>query len=269
MVSSLGPVGVFDSGVGGISVLRTARVFLPGEDYLYYGDTAHAPYGTKPVEEVKEYALQVADFLMQRGAKAILIACNTATSVAAEALRARVQIPVIGMEPALKPAALLRKGGRILVMATPVTLRLPKFQLLMARYGEGAVPVPCPGLMEFVERGEWEGERLRSHLKGLLSPFKEGTVDAVVLGCTHYIFLRQMIASMFPPRTAVVDGNIGTVRQLKRRLSEENLLNSRQAGGQVLLATSGDPGEMLPRMQMLLSLPLDQFDGPGAAAAKG
>ena len=262
MVSALGPVGVFDSGVGGISVLRTARVLLPGEDYLYYGDTAHAPYGTKPPEEVEGYVIRIAEHLMQKGAKAILIACNTATSVAAETLRAKVTIPVIGMEPALKPAALLRHGGRILVMATPVTLRLPKFQRLMEQYGEGAIPVPCPGLMEFVERGEWEGERLRAHLKGLLAPFKDESVDAVVLGCTHYIFLRQLILSMFPPKTAVLDGNIGTVRQLTRRLSEEGLLRQREAGGQAVLETSGDPNVMLPRMEMLLNLPLDQLDSP-------
>ncbi len=264
MVSSQGPVGVFDSGVGGISVLRTARVLLPGEDFLYYGDTAHAPYGTKPPEEVKGYVVRIAEHLMAKGAKAILIACNTATSVAAEDLRATVRIPVIGMEPALKPAALLRHGGKILVMATPVTLKLPKFKRLMEQYGEGAVPVPCPGLMEFVERGAWEGEELRSHLKGLLSPFKDESVDAVVLGCTHYIFLRQMIQSLFPPKTAVLDGNVGTVRQLKRRLSEEGLLCLREAGGQVMLETSGEPYEMLSRMEMLLNLPLDQFDVPHA-----
>lgn len=262
MVSSQGPVGVFDSGVGGISVLRTARVLLPGEDFLYYGDTAHAPYGTKPPEEVKGYVVRIAEHLMEKGAKAILIACNTATSVAAETLRASVKIPVIGMEPALKPAALMRHGGKILVMATPVTLRLPKFQRLMEQYGEGAIPVPCPGLMEFVERGEWEGEGLRNHLKGLLAPFKDESVDAVVLGCTHYVFLRQMIQSLFPPKTVVLDGNVGTVKQLKRRLSEEGLLCQRDTGGKVVLETSGDPMVMLPRMEMLLRLPLDQFDVP-------
>ncbi len=267
MALSQGPVGMFDSGVGGISVLRTARVLLPGEDFLYYGDTGHAPYGTKPPEEVKGYVLRVAEHLMSKGAKAILIACNTATSVAVETLRATVKIPVIGMEPALKPAALLRHGGRILVMATPVTLRLPKFQRLMEQYGEGAVPVPCPGLMEFVERGELNEEGLRNHLKGLLSPFNDASVDAVVLGCTHYIFLRQMIKSLFPPKTAVLDGNVGTVRQLKRRLSEEGLLSPRDVGGQVVLETSGNPEVMLPRMKMLLNLPLDQFDAPQSGRA--
>ncbi len=264
MVLSQGPVGVFDSGVGGISVMRTARVLLPGEDFLYFGDTAHAPYGTKPPEEVKGYVLRIAEHLMNQGAKAILIACNTATSVAAETLRATVKIPVIGMEPALKPAALMRHGGRILVMATPVTLRLPKFQRLMEQYGEGTYPVPCPGLMEFVERGELEGEELRSHLKGLLSPFKNESVDAVVLGCTHYIFLRQMIQGLFPPKTAVLDGNIGTVRQLTRRLSGEGLLRQREAGGRVVLQTSAEPSIMLPRMEMLLNLPLNQYDVPHA-----
>jgi len=267
MVLSHNPIGVFDSGVGGISVLRTARVLLPGEDFIYYGDTAHAPYGTKPPEEVKGYVLRVAEHLMRQGAKAILIACNTATSVAAQTLRTSIDIPVIGMEPALKPAALLRHGGKILVMATPVTLRLPKFQRLMEQYGEGAYPVPCPGLMEFVERGDWEGEELRAHLKGLLAPFKDESVDAVVLGCTHYIFLRQLIQSMFPPKTAVLDGNIGTVRQLKHRLEEMKILRMRESGGNVVLQTSGNPNEMIPRMNMLLNLPLDRFDAPTAGQA--
>jgi glutamate racemase len=118
--------------------------------------------------------------------------------------------------------------------------------------------------MEFVERGEWDGEGLRNHLKGLLSPFNDETVDAVVLGCTHYIFLRQMINSLFPPKTAVLDGNVGTVRQLKRRLEEQGLLRMREVGGQAVLETSGDPKVMLPRMEMLLNLPLDQFDAPQA-----
>jgi glutamate racemase len=187
--------------------------------------------------------------------------------VAAETLRATVKIPVIGMEPALKPAALLRQEGRILVLATPVTLKLPKFRRLMEQYGEGTIPVPCPGLMEFVERGEWDGEELRNHLKGLLSPFKDESVDAVVLGCTHYIFLRQMIRSLFPPKTAVLDGNIGTVRQLKRRLQEEGLLQNRESGGSVALETSGDPNIIIPRMELLLHLPLDQYDVPNAGMA--
>ena len=255
-----GPVGVFDSGVGGISVLQTARMLLPQEDYIYYGDTAHAPYGTKPPDEVMRYVSYVADHLMACGTKAILIACNTATSVAAAHLRSTVQIPVIGMEPALKPASLLRHGGKILVMATPVTLQLPKFQQLMEQYGDGALPVPCPGLMEFVEQGHWKGHDVLNHLKKLLSPYLTQPVDAVVLGCTHYIFLREAIQSFFSADTAVIDGNIGTVRQLARRLSSDRILKPFGRQGKVVLETSGNPAVMIPRMEKLLSIPSQPLD---------
>ena len=179
------PVGVFDSGMGGISVLRELRAQLPGENIIYYGDTAHAPYGTKPPSEVMDRVRQVMALLMERQAKAVLIACNTATSVAAATLRAELSLPIIGMEPALKPASELRHGGRILVMATPLTLRLPKFQALMARYGEGAIPLPCPGLMELVEEGELDGPEVEDYLTRLLTPYRHTPLYAVVLGCTH------------------------------------------------------------------------------------
>ena len=134
------PVGIFDSGVGGISVLREAVRALPHERYIYYGDTAYAPYGTKSADEVLTRVLAISDFLLARRIKALVIACNTATGVAAQALRERLQIPVIGMEPALKPASEMRLGGSILVMATPVTLSQPKFLRLMGQYGEGRLP---------------------------------------------------------------------------------------------------------------------------------
>ena len=151
------PIGVFDSGVGGISTLGSLRKELPGERFLYFGDTANAPYGTKPREQVLLLAEHVFNHLLESGAKAVVIACNTATAVAAAELRARYTLPIIGMEPALKPAAEARKNGQILVLATPVTLRLEKFARLMALYGEGAVPVPCPGLMDLVEREDFSG----------------------------------------------------------------------------------------------------------------
>lgn len=144
------PVGVFDSGVGGISVLAAMAKLMPGEHFIYCGDTANMPYGTKPQAEVMTCVRGVIGRLLDRDVKAIVIACNTATSVAAATLRQELTLPIIGMEPALKPAALLRNNGRILVLATPNTLRLPKFQTLMSRWGEGAIPVPCPGLMDLV-----------------------------------------------------------------------------------------------------------------------
>ena len=193
------PIGFFDSGVGGISVLREARALLPREHFIFYGDNAHAPYGSKDEEEIRTLTWDAVQILLAQNIKALVVACNTATSAAAASLRQALTLPVIGMEPALKPATQLRHGGTVLVMATARTLSLPKFQLLMQRYGQDAVPLPCPGLMEFVERGILRGEALTRFLGDLLAPYLDRQVDAVVLGCTHYVFVRDAIAALFPP----------------------------------------------------------------------
>ena len=249
------PVGIFDSGVGGISVLRELRAQLPQENVIYYGDTAYAPYGTKPPEAVMARVRQVMAELLNRDVKAVVIACNTATSVAAATLRAEMTLPIIGMEPALKPAHQLRHGGRILVMATPLTLRLPKFEALMARYGEGASPLPCPGLMELVEEGKLDGPEIEDYLHHLFAPYRDTPVDAVVLGCTHYVFLHPILRRLLPAETAILDGNAGAIRQLRRVLAERNALRPEGASGRVELHTSGDEALVLPRMKQLLYLP--------------
>ena len=249
------PVGIFDSGVGGISVLRELRAQLPQENVIYYGDTAYAPYGTKPPEAVMARVRQVMAELLNRDVKAVVIACNTATSVAAATLRAEMTLPIIGMEPALKPAHQLRHGGRILVMATPLTLRLPKFEALMARYGEGASPLPCPGLMELVEEGKLDGPEIEDYLHHLFAPYRDTPVDAVVLGCTHYVFLHPILRRLLPAETAILDGNAGAIRQLRRVLVERNALRPEGASGRVELHTSGDEALVLPRMKQLLYLP--------------
>lgn len=245
------PIGVFDSGVGGISVLAELMRTLPRERFLYYGDSLHAPYGTKPETEVLGYVRGIMAEMMRRGVKAVVIACNTATSVAAATLRAELDLPIIGMEPALKPASEIRHGGQILVLATPVTLRLQKFQALMARYGEGAVPLPCPGLMELVEREAFDqaGRYLQEHF----AAFDMEHVDAVVLGCTHYVFLRHVLAKILPPHIQVMDGNAGTARQLARVL-EGHGLKRLEGQGSVELETSGDQATVVPQMKRLLAL---------------
>lgn len=248
------PVGLLDSGLGGISVLGEALRQLPNEDYVYYGDTANAPYGDKTPEEVLGLVHQAVERLIELRCKAIVIACNTATSVSAGKLRQELALPIIGMEPALKPASLLPGEGKILVMATRVTLALPKFQALMAQYGRDAVPVPCPGLMECVERGELEGPQVTALLRQLLGPWLSQPVKAVVLGCTHYPFLRKAIAALFPKETPLIDGNAGSVRQLRRRLEEQNLLSDRQEPGRVTFLSSSEEPSVLQRMQTMLEL---------------
>ncbi len=249
------PIGVFDSGVGGISVLADLVKLMPHEHFWYFGDTLHAPYGTKSPDEVRGYCMDIAQQMLKLPVKAIVIACNTASSAGAQLMRDTFDLPIIAMEPALKPASEMRHGGRILVMATPNTLRLPKFQQLYARYGAGAVPVPCPGLMEYVENMDDQGAR--KYLQDLFSSyFDKGPVDAVVLGCTHYVFLKPLIRELLPPQTAVIDGNAGTARQLRRVLESRDLLAQEGLGTVSFHTSLPDTPETqkkqeLERMQIL------------------
>ena len=245
----LSPIGMFDSGVGGVSVLKEALAYLPHEQFIFYGDTLHAPYGTRPREEVYELSKAVVEELLCQGAKAIVIACNTATSAAAARLRQEYDFPIIGMEPALKPASLLHKDGVVLSLATPGTIAGEKYAQLVSQYGEGVISLPCPGLMEFAERGEMDGERLREYLAQLLAPYLQKNVEAVVLGCTHYVFLKKAISAFFPG-VPLIDGNLGTVRQLARRLDETNLSAPQDANGGVKLLSSG--GETAIRIMRAL-----------------
>ena len=244
------PIGVFDSGVGGISALQAMIRMLPQEHFIYYGDTANAPYGTKETGEVIRIVRQVTDRLLERNIKALVIACNTATGAAAYTLRRELTIPVIGMEPALKPASEIRKDGDVLVLATPLTLHQEKFNLLMEKYGEGAVRVPCTGLMELVEQEDWQGAE--SYLKELFAWYDLEKTDAVVLGCTHYVFLKDMIRRMLPEHVVITEGSEGTARQLKRVLARNRLLNE-SGEGLVELETSGSP-EDLEKLRRLLNM---------------
>ena len=196
MADSNSPIGVFDSGVGGISVLRELVRLMPGEDYIYFGDSIHAPYGTKKLEEVRELTIHNVELLLANGAKSIVVACNTATSAAVAVLRKMYpDVPLVGIEPAIKPAVMNKPDSNIIVMATPMTLKQEKFQKLMAKYDDmgNIIPLPCPGLMEFVERGDLEGEDLRTYIINLFHDIDTDNIDSIVLGCTHYPFAKKMI----------------------------------------------------------------------------
>lgn len=232
------PIGVFDSGFGGVNVLAAAVQKLPEEDFIFLGDNLHAPYGDRTPEEVLHYTRQSVIRLMDLSCKAIVIACNTATSAAAAELRKELALPIIGMEPALKPAALLPYDGSVLVMATAMTLNLDKFHKLMNRYGQNAIPVPCPGLVELIEAGETDGSRIQAKLSELLSPHLNRPVKAVVLGCTHYLFLKQALGRFLPKGVALVDGNEGTARELQRQLAIRGLLRSLNPAGETAYAPS-------------------------------
>ena len=236
------PIAFFDSGVGGISVLKEALALMPQENYIYFGDSANAPYGTKSVEEIRALTLRHAERFHKRGIKALVIACNTATSAAIRSLRSiYTDIPVIGIEPALKPAALMSQHPTVIVMATPLTVSAAKFQDLLGQYHDQAdvIPLGCPGLMEFVERGCQDTPQVESYLKELLNPYLAGhCVNAIVLGCTHYPFVKPLIRKIAGDTVRIFDGGPGTARELKRRLAEKDLLTDRSTPGSILFEES-------------------------------
>ena len=249
------PIAVFDSGLGGISVLRELRALMPAEHYLYFGDSANAPYGTRPLAEVRALTLRCITMLYARGIKAAVVACNTATSAAVTLLRERFpEIPVIGMEPALKPAALDHPGGTVLVLATPLTLREEKFSHLMEHYQDGAriVPLACPELVEFVERGELESEALDAYLHGRLDSYR-GRADAAVLGCTHFPVLRASIRHVLGPEVPLYDGGAGTARQTRRQLERRGLLLDGGEAGSVRLENSQNCSRQRELSEFLLA----------------
>lgn len=253
-----GFVGVLDSGVGGISVLRALVSELPHEDFRFFGDSANAPYGEKDEATVLSLTSSVVERFLGDGAKAIVIACNTATSVAAAALRAaHPSVPIVGIEPALKPAAEALPHGRVLVMATEVTLRLDKYhELARAWGGECEVTsVPCPGLAARIERGELDAPDLTETIRSLVGAYA-GAVDAVVLGCTHYPFVRRQISEVLGGDVRFFDGGAGTARQLRARLEAEGLLADRGRAGHVSFASSLDTPEELELYRSFFKLSL-------------
>ena len=250
-------IAVFDSGLGGISVLRELVRQLPHEHFLYFGDSRNAPYGTRTTEAVRELTLQQIANLMPRGLKAVVVACNTATSAAIVPLRQRYPDQIIvGIEPALKLAAERFPGGRILVMATNVTLREEKFEQLLAHYGQSCdiTRLPCPELVEFVERGVVEGPELEQYLTRILAGPLTRKVDAIVLGCTHFPLVRGAINKVAGSQVALLDGASGTARETRRRLAQAGLL--RQSGeGSVTFENSLSSPRLLALCAQLLDTP--------------
>ncbi len=246
-------IGFFDSGLGGVSVLAAAMKELPNENFLYLGDNANAPYGTKSDGEVLDLTAAGVERLISSGIKALVIACNTASGIAAEALRQRYDIPIIALEPALKVAAQTHERGVILVLATPVTLCSGKYRKLFSQYGEHAVSLPCPGLMEFVEREELDSPALDRYLEDLFAPYVAGGIDSAVLGCTHYLFLKKAVRRHLPEQTKIIDSNQGVVRQLKNRLIQTGLLSDGHKKGSVAFLSTGSP-EKVGQMERMLQL---------------
>lgn len=237
------PIGVFDSGVGGLTVLREIRRELPNEDLLYVADSGYAPYGERPPEEIVARAMAIAEFLVGQRAKAIVVACNTATGVAVGQLRDRWDLPIIAMEPAVKPAMGQTHSGIIGVLATSRTLASHGFMRLLGRLdGQAKVIVqPCPGLVEQVEQGNLFGPGTQALLERYLQPLLVQGVDTLVLGCTHYPHLMPLIQDLVGPGVAVLDSGAAVARQVRRRLTELGRLCTSPRPGQEGFWTSGEP----------------------------
>ncbi len=237
-------IAVFDSGLGGISVLRHLRRLMPGERYLYFGDSANAPYGSRPTPQVRQLTMAAAEKLLaEKPLKALVLACNTATAAAVQDLRkTHPGLIVIGIEPALKVAADHYPGGRIGVMATEVTLREEKFDTLLHRFHENCtvVKIPMPGLVQLVEAGKTDTPEMDALLRTLLEPYI-GKLDAVVLGCTHYPLAAKAISRVLGESVVLLDGGEGTARETRRRLENDGLLEE-GCGELIMENSSGDPG---------------------------
>ncbi len=247
-------IGFLDSGIGGLSVLLNAQKAMPDADFLYYADSDNAPYGEKTEGEVCKYVFYAVDFLIKNGADAIVIACNTATSVAVAKLRERYDIPIIGMEPAVKRALDFSAEGRIIVTGTPITLNGDKLRLLIGELDKSHVVdlLPLPGLVKFAEKYRFEGDDVTAYIKDAFNGFNLEDYSFLVLGCTHFNYFKDTLRKVLPDRIRFVDGNEGTVRQLIRRIGR----GDGQGNGKTRYFISGrelDSKEELSRIDTFMS----------------
>lgn len=242
------PIGVFDSGVGGLSVLLEIRALLPSEELLYVADSAAAPYGDRSEAFIRQRVEVIGDFLTGLGVKMIVVACNTATAIGVELLRAKHSIPIVAMEPAVKPAAALSRSRIIGVLATSRTLASERFARLADVFGRDARVIlqPCPGFVELVERGETDSPRAFDLVKQHVSPLVRQGADTLVLGCTHYPFLLPVIKEVVGPQVTVLDASLPVARRVQSILQSERLLAEREGPGTEHFWTSGDPQRVAP-----------------------
>ena len=251
------PIGIFDSGVGGLSVFRAVRHLLPDEKIIFLADQAHVPYGPRSLEQVRSFSEQITRYLLDRGAKLIVVACNTASAAALHYLRETFpQTPFVGMEPAVKPAAEYTQSGVVGVLATPATFQGELYASVIERFAQGVTVLQdtCPGLVEQIEKGELDSTETRAILKTALTPMIAHGVDRVVMGCTHYPFVIPLIEEIVGPDVGVIDPAPAVARQVARILDSHGLRAAAKAEsgwGTVTCLTSGDPvrlSRLLPRL---------------------
>src|SRR5690606_20014988 len=248
------PIGVFDSGVGGLSVLGEIRRLLPAESLLYVADSGHVPYGEKSPHYIVQRSRAIAEFLVQQGAKALVLACNTATVAAVGELRTVYpHLPIVGMEPAVKPAAAATRSGVVGVLATTGTLKSARFAALLDRFANDVrvVTQPCPGLVECIEAGELQAPTTAELLPGSVTPLLAEGCDTLILGCTHYPFLRPLLSELVPASVTLIDTGAAVARQLQRLLSRNDLLATLPAG-ETRYWSSGEPAQLRRVLPILL-----------------
>jgi glutamate racemase len=249
------PIGVFDSGVGGLTILRAVRQALPCEHLVYVADAAYLPYGQKSPEQLRDRAMAIGGFLVLQGAKVVVVACNTATAAAIDVLRARLPIPFVGVEPAVKPAAAATRSGVVGVLATPATLASERYRSLIERFAGDIriVAQPCAGLAEHIERGDLDGERTEQLLRGFVEPLLAERADVIVLGCTHYPLVAHIVQRIAGPGVAVIENGTAVAKEVARQLTLRGSARSSGTGSDIFW--SSGPTQRIERLLIELWAP--------------
>ncbi|HKI54570.1 MAG TPA: glutamate racemase [Anaerolineales bacterium] len=252
---TISPIGIFDSGIGGLSVLRAIRAQMPAENILYFGDQGHIPYGPRPMEQIRDFSEAITNFLLEQNAKIIVVACNTASAAALKYLREKFpDVQFVGMEPAVKPAAERTQTGRVGVLATPATFQGALYASVVERFANGVelFQNTCNGLVEQIEQGNLTGDETRKILEDVLHPMLEQNIDTVVLGCTHYPFVIPLIEQIVGVDVRVIDPAPSVAKQVHRLLEAGDTLNESDANGKVKFFTSGDPEVLKSQLPLML-----------------
>jgi len=252
---STSPIGVFDSGVGGISVLRAIRREMPEESVIYFGDQGHIPYGPRPMGQIRNFSGAITKVLLEKNAKIIVVACNTASAAALKFLREKFpDVQFVGMEPAVKPAAEYTQTGKVGVLATPATFQGALYASVVERFANGVelFQNTCPGLVQQIERGNLSGEETRWILENALRPMLEKNIDTVVLGCTHYPFVIPLIQQIVGDNVRVIDPAPAVAKQTGRLLEARGMRTQSVSNGKIKFYTSGDPNVLRSLLPMLL-----------------
>jgi glutamate racemase len=255
VLNSSSPIGIFDSGVGGLSVLRAIRAQMPEESAIYFGDQGHIPYGPRPMEQIRDFSEAITNFLLERNAKIIVVACNTASAAALKYLRERFpNVQFVGMEPAVKPAAETTQTGKVGVLATPATFQGALYASVVERFANGVelFQNTCNGLVQQIEQGNLNGGETRRILEDALHPMLEQDIDTVVLGCTHYPFVIPLIEEIVGERVRVIDPAPSVAKQVKRLLEAGEMRNDSSASGDVRFYTSGNASALKSLLPVLL-----------------